>query len=455
MRALVSIASATLLIRVFGMGMQIVVTARFGLGPAMDSYFIAAAVPVLVAGALTYPLHASVVPVYVRVLGEGNRRAASSLFSTLLNVAVIASVLVMVLMLVFRREVILVSAPGADSALQSLAVGLAPVVFPSLVLTVVLGVFEAVLNADGQFGWPSYAGLLVPVATTGVVLLAGRSLGVVTLAIGTLVGLCLQTCAFMIRLRRAGIMYRPSLEWRNPALRAVAVAMWPLVLSSCILPITPLVDQMFASGLSVGSISALNYALKLVGVPTGVLFMAVGRATLPYLSRYAAAGDVTGLKTTLRLYLWIVGIGTSLVSAALLVLAHPLVHILFQRGAFTSADADRTAITFLGFVPGLVPMAAGFLIAGVFSAVRRNRVLLYTDICTLIGNVLFDYLLSRVWQSFGIALATSVVYACNAIILTVILRRVIGPLGFLTPPPELLQLVRSVRLWRSSSLSRP
>jgi murein biosynthesis integral membrane protein MurJ len=443
--ALMSIASATLLIRVFGMGMQIAITARFGLGASMDAYFIAVAVPVLVAGLVINPLESAVVPVYMRVRSGGNREELSNLFSTVFNVAVIAALAFTALMLVFRHQVVWLSAPGADSVRQNLAAGLAPVIFPALILTVMLGVLESILNAEGQFGWPAYAGLLVPFVTTIAVLAAGRSLGVITLGIGALIGLLLQMCMFVVRVRRARITYRPAIDLHHPALAAVGVAIWPLILASCVLQISPLIDQMFASGLSPGSISSLNYALKLLSVPTGVVFVAVGRATLPFLARHAAVDDMPAFKSTLRLYVWIVAIATALFSLPMLILAQPVIQILFQRGAFTASDTSHTAITFMGFVIGFLPMAIGFLLARTFSALGKTRVLLYVNVVSVVSNTLFDYIFARLWQSFGIALATSAVYICTLIMLIVMLRRTIGRLGLLTPPSELVHLVRSIR----------
>src|SRR5579884_2001989 len=443
--ALLSIASATLLIRIFGMAMQIVVTARFGLGPSMDAYFIAAGVPVLLAGALVSPLQSAIVPVFVRARSAGNTDEAARLFSTVLNLAILAALAGAGLMLLFRHQILFISAPGAGPVRQSLASELAPFIFPTVILTVALGVLEAVLNAEGQFGWPAYAGALVPLTSIVAVLAGGRSLGIVTLAIGSLAGLSLQLGAYIVRIRRARIAYRPILDWHNPFLAAVGSALMPLLASSCIIPISPVIDQIFASGLSVGSISALNYALKLLGVPTGVVFAAVSRATLPFLSRHAADDDKTAFKSTLRLYLWATAIGTALLAIPLFLLAHPVIAILFQRGAFTAADVDRTAYTFTGFAIGVVPMSVGFLLAASVSALRKNRFLLYTDIFTLGANALLDYIFARLWQSFGIALATSLVYVCTMVILVVLLRREIGPLNLFTLPPELKDLSRLIQ----------
>ena len=459
LRALMALTSAAILARATAMGTVIVVTSQFGEGAAMDAYFIAAAVPGLVASLIDSAIEVSVVPAYARMRGRGDSGQASKLFSTLFNLTLMAGTALTLMMLVFRHQVILISAPAADSYRMGVAVTLAPVIFPALVLSMALALVESVLNAEGQFGWPAYAGLLVPLSTGIGVLMAGTSLGVVVLGIGTLIGLCLQGCAFVVRMRRAKIVYRPILDLHNPALGPVLTAAWPALIGSCIAMASPLIDQMFASALSAGNISALTYALKLLNVPLGVIFVAVGRAMLPHLSRQVGVGDLPGFKATLRLYIWVVSLGTILVTALLFALAHPLVHILFERGAFLADDTDRTATTFRGFVVGLPLMAMVFLLVRALSALAKIRVLLYANTFFLIANAIFDYFLVRVWQSLGIALATSMGYVFIVAILLVSLRRVIGSLELLTPPPELLHVLHSARsrhdavLWRTRKTS--
>src|SRR5204862_7221830 len=141
------------------------------------------------------------------------------------------------------------------------------------------------------------------------------------------------------------------------------VAMSPSLFSILISQASPLVDQIFASSLSGGSISALNYSLKLISVFSGVIFVATGRAALPYLSHQASINDMKAFKETLRLYLWAVGGATIVLTVLMFVLAHPIVQILFQRGAFPAEDTNHTASTLEGFVVGLVPMALGFITA--------------------------------------------------------------------------------------------
>jgi len=444
-RALLSIASAALLIRVMGMFNQIIVTARFGEGATMDAYFVASTLPIFLAQLIQAAVEASVIPVYSRVRTRGGKEQASILFSTLLNLLIISTALLTVAMLIFRQQVILISAPALDPLRTALAYNLTPIIFPVLLLMVIVGFLECILNAEGQFGWPAYAGLVIPVTTAILVVAFGKSQGVMMLCIGTLLGLCLQLCIIVLRARQASIVYRPVLDVRNKEIVLILGAAWPVLCGALISQASPLVDQIFASYFSTGSISALSYALKLISVPTGVIIVSVGRAALPYLSRQAAIHDLKAFKGTFRLYLWYLGIGTTLLSVFVLLLAHPLVQILFQHGAFTANDTDRTATILRGFVIGLAPMSLGFITANAFSALGKTRVLLFFSVFSVIANFVFDYIFAQLWQGFGIALATSAVYICSMCLLLFILRRTIGRLDLLTPPIEIVTMIRKIR----------
>ncbi len=446
-RALMSIASAALLIRVIGMFNQIIITDRFGEGAAMDAYIVASTLPLLIAQLITGAIEISVIPVYTRIRTRGRKEEASRLFSTLLNLLLLGSAALTAFMLILHTQVIQLTAPALDPLRITIAGTLSLFIFPVLLLMILIGFLESILNAEGQFGWPAYAGLLVPATTALLVFMLGKTQGVVMLCVGMLCGLVLQLGIFILRTRQAGITYYPILELRNPALRTVFIAAWPALLGAFISQVSPLIDQVFASFLSTGSISALSYALKLISVPTGVIFASVGRAVLPYLARHVGINDLKGFKKTLHLYIWGVGCATALISILLIVLGHPLVQILFQHGAFSAADTDRTAATLTGFAIGLVPMAFIFILSQSFSALGKTRLLLYMSICNIITNGICDFVFAHFWQSEGIALATSVMYFGCMLIEFALLRQILGPLNMLTLPIEVKTMLKKfVRL---------
>lgn len=455
LRALLGLASANLLIRIVGMLNQIVVTAQFGQGSTMDAYYVAQALPVLLAQMLSSALESSVIPVYAQIHGRGgacphptqnSKEQASRLFSTLVNLLIIGLVLFLAIMFIFRSQLIFFSAPALKIHTLALATDLTPFIFPMLLFMTLNSFMECLLNAKGQFGWPAYIGILAPITAATFVLLGGRTAGIAILCIGTLTGQVLQLVLVMIRAQTINIRYQFVLDLRSKEIASIAGLAWPVLFGALINQASPVVDQIFASQLSDGSIAAINNALKLISVPVGVIFASAGRAMLPYLANQVASKDIPAFKATFRLYLWIVGISTAILTAAMILLAHPIVRVLFQHGAFSVEDTHRTAITLTGFAIGLTPMAIGFIVARAFSALGKTRVLMYVTIFSIFANALFDYIFGRLWQSFGIAFATSIVYCCTMFILLILLRRTIGKLDLFMPPGEILGTI-----WKAGS----
>ncbi len=438
-RALLSLASAALLLRAGGMLNQIVVSASFGAGASMDAYFVAAAFPLLLVQLMGSAIEAAVIPVYSRLRMRASREETSRLFSTLLNSLILGALPLSLLLLILRQPLVFFSAPGFDPARLGQAVTLTPLLYLVVPLSLVLGLLECLLNAEGQFGWPAYAGLLVPLTTALLTWLGGRTYGVWVLCSGALGGTLLQLAVVLVRAHRARLQYQLVLDWRSVHFRTILRAAWPVLLGALISQGSPLVDQIFASTLAAGNISALSYALKLVSLFSGVLFVSLGRAMLPYLSRQAGLGDPVyrAFKSTLRLYLWSLILCTLVLSLGMFLIAEPLVQVLFQRGAFSVAAAESVSAMLRGFMIGLVPMAVNFLLVRAFNALGETRIPMRIACLSVCANALFDALFARLWQGPGIALATSLVYLVNSVLLLTLLHRRIGNLQLWRCPPEI------------------
>lgn len=448
-RALLSLASANLLIRVIGLLNQIIVSAKFGQDQHMDAYYVAALIPTTLAPMLASSLEASVIPVYARLRTRGTREQISKLFSTLLNLLIIGCTIFTLVILIFKTPLLGLVDPGSQQTEPHafvMAQDLAPFIFPVLGLMTINSFMECLLNAEGKFGWPAYAGLLVPLTTATCVLIGGNSLGVLMLCVGSIIGQLFQLGVIIYRAHKTNIVYKPLLELGIPELKPILSAAWPALFAGVISMASPIVDTFFGSYQPEGTITALNNALKLNGVPTGVLFAAVGRAALPYLASQAAIKDMKAFKGTLRLYLWIVGLITLLLTAVMTFGAWPIVFIIFKHGRFSIQDVSQTSWILAGLSIGMFPTAIGFIVSRAFSALGRTRILMGVSIFSIFANAAFDAFFGRLWGGFGIAFATSLYYFCTMIILIVMLRMLIGKLHLLTPPKELLDIVKKLSM---------
>lgn len=435
--AILTLASGTIAARALGVFNQTVISAHFGAGTAMDAYFATLALPVLLTNLVVNALQSAIVPVYIRMSREGREREASEVLSTMLNIVLLLAVLLTVLMIVFPELAVRVMAPGVSQATIDAGVRLAPYIFPIFLFNTVVGFLTAISNATRRFAFPALGAMFVPVGIFFGTVLLGNAFGVTALALGLLAGTILQFLMMLALTRKLRLHYRPLLRFRYPEVRTALTQFWPMLVGAAIGQANPVIDQVIASLLAAGSISALNYALKVISIPVTVIFVAYSQAIYPYFSSQAAARDYKSLKSTLSLFAWGVGFVTLGMTLVFTIFSGPIVHILFRHGAFSESDATLTAATLIGFSAGLVPMAIEFMLTRTFNALQRNDILLRVSLYTMITNVALDIVLAHFFGLPGIALATSIDYLLTAILMLAVLRGLIGRIGLLHPPEQL------------------
>src|SRR5205823_879191 len=185
--------------------------------------------------------------------------------------------------------IVRVMAPGwtSDPGQIGLAADLTRFMFPYLVLVGLASLGMAALNAHHRF----FTAALGPAVLNVAMILA-----VLALAVGVLVGGAGQFLVQLPELRRLGVPLWPSVEWRHPAVRAIAGRLWPAVFALAAVQVTVLVNTLLASLLPQGTVSYLYYADRVMEFPLGVFGIALATAALPSMSAQAARGDHAALR---------------------------------------------------------------------------------------------------------------------------------------------------------------
>ena len=423
---------------------QSIISGRFGAGEAMDAYFATLALPVLITNLVVNALQSSTIPVFIRMRAEGRDREASEVLSTMLNFVLLLTGLFTAVTLLFPRLAVEAMAPGVSAATINIGVQLTPWIFPILLFNTVIGFLTGIANATRRFGVPSFSAMLVPVGIfIGTVFLGGL-FGVTALAMGLMGGTVLQFLLMLLFTRNLQMRYRPFLYLRHPEVLTTVGQFWPMLIGASIGQANPVVDQIVASLLGSGSISTLNYALKVSSIPISVIIIANSQAIYPFLSSQAAARDYKSLKATLGLFIWLVGGIVLAISLVFIVFSGLIVNILFRHGAFTARDAHVTSLAVIGFSVGLLPVTIEYMLTRTYNALQRNRTLLLIAVFTLFMNAALDIIFANIFGLPGIALGTSADYVLIVVLQIGFLRGQLGPLGWLTPPPALIKTVKTL-----------
>jgi putative peptidoglycan lipid II flippase len=319
---------------------------------------------------------------------------------------------------------LLVLIPDGHDGGGRLAVTLFFLLLPTLLLNGASVAWAAVLGAEERYTRSVAPQLLAPIVPLVAVLaISGSDPSVVWLAVATSIGFAIEAAATGWLLHREGVPIFPRRLPSDPDRRTVVSQFLPVAAGGCLMASTLLVDQAMSVRLGTGSVAALSFGSKAAAFLTSVGALALTTAALPHFSKVVALGDrdelVSGLKHWTRIIL-AVSVPATVVMIAL---SHPIVELVFQRGAFTAEDTELVSQVQQLFLLQLPAYLIGVVVVRAISALKANVILLWGAGLNLAVNVGLNIVLGAWLGVPGIALSTSVVYWVSTAFLGLMLIR--------------------------------
>jgi putative peptidoglycan lipid II flippase len=371
----------------------------------MDAYLIAFLLPSFFIDMFAGPLDSALIPTLIEVREKRGKEAAEQLYRTtlaaagaglLLAAGVVAAASALLLPLVAS------SFPAAKLAYTQRLLLLMIAVVP---LSGLACTWRAVLNSEHHFAYSAAVPAITPLVSIFALATAGRQYSVLALAVATLTGGTLEAILAGAGVKRLGYAIVPRWSGISPALRQVAAQYAPLVAITLVMTGSALVDQSLAARLGSGSVAALSYGTRLLGVLVVIGPTAMGTAVLPHISAIAVQGQPATLRRALRSYGLFVLAVILPVTVGFIYFSEPIIRSLFQKGAF---DAATTHLVSTVQRAALLQLPIAVLLAleiRLSSARKANRLLYRVAALSLLLTVVLDLLFMRWWGVVGIALA--------------------------------------------------
>lgn len=434
-RSLGLVSSLTMVSRLLGLVREQVFAALLGDSRFADAFQIAFRIPNLLRDLFAEgALSAAFVPTYARTLVREGREPAFRLARRLATLVGVLLLGIVILGVIFAGPLVAALAPGfhLTPGKAEATVTLTRVMMPFLPLVSFAALAMGMLNAEEKFGYPAFSPAMFNVATIlwGFLLVALAvpaeqiALG---WALGTLVGGAAQFLIQVPPLRKMGFRYRPEWALMDPGIRQVGRLMAPATIGLAAVQINIFVNSYFAS-YEPGAVSWLTYAFRILYLPIGIFGVAAGTVATSGLARRAAAGDMEGVRSTLRQSLSMLAFLTLPATAGLLVLAEPIVRLLYERGRFGPASTAGTAAALTCYALGLCAYTAVKVLAPAFYALGSPRVPLLASGLAVATNLLVNLTLFRSFGFRAVALGTALGSMVNAIFLAMAFERRLGGL---------------------------
>ncbi|MFQ5401702.1 MAG: murein biosynthesis integral membrane protein MurJ [Anaerolineae bacterium] len=376
------------------------------------------------------------IPTFSAYLAREDEAGGWRLFSAVINLTTLVVTVVAGLAILLAPQFVdffMADLIIEQPAIRDLTIQLMRIMLLSTVIFGASGVIMGALNARQHFLLPALAPIIYNLGIiAGVVLLTPKVMG---LAIGTVFGAVGHLMIQLPGLRQQGARYTAVLTLRDPGVRQVLRLMAPRVLGLSFSEINKFLILFLTGSMMLGSLPALNTALRIIIMPQGILGQAMGIAAFPTMAALAARSAHAEMRhivtSSLRLLLFL---GMP-VTVLLMLLREPIIAILYQRGLFGSESTELVAWALLFLAMGLVALAALEVIARAFYALNDTLTPVLAGGIQVTVMGLLSYWLSRDlfpslgWLPLGgLALGFTLSNFLEAGLLLLLLRRKMGRL---------------------------
>ena len=398
---------ATGLSRVAGLAREILAASYFGTSGAASAFTIAFQLPNLVRGLFAdAALSAAFVPVFAEFLEQKKRREAVLLASTLFWIILLVLGILSAIFILAAGVIIPLFIPGDQFTPQlvDLAVGLSQVLFPIVVLLGINGLLVGIVNSYHHFTIPALSPLVWNLVIIALLVILRPAFDgpeqIYAYAIGVLVGTVIQLLMVIPVLGKIDFRLRFHLNWRDPGVKRVFVLLVPVTIGLGVINVDLVINSVVGALISESAPRAIDAAFRIYMLPQGIFSVALATVLFPSLSRLVARGDMPGLRRML-------GTGTRqnlllLIPAAamIMVLASPVVELVYQYGAFNAQSTEEVSTALFWFAFSLPFAGVNLLLTRTFFSLQRPWVPTALAACNLLLNAAVSLAL---YKPLGIA----------------------------------------------------
>jgi putative peptidoglycan lipid II flippase len=436
------IGSATAASRLLGLVREQVLAWLFGASasPAMDAYNVAFRIPNLLRdlfaeGAMT----SAFVPTFTRTLTTAGREAAWRVGNLVMNALVVATIIPVTLGIIFAPAITgwlapnyaTILVPGVGTKLQ-LTTDLTRIMLPFLTTLAVATAMMGMLNSLRRFFVPSLSPAMFNVASIFSAFAIAPLMPrfglhpIIGIAIGTLLGGVGQIVMQWPTLRAEGFRYQPTVSFSDPTVREILRLMAPATIGVAAVQINVTVNTFLAQSQEQGAVTWLGFAFRLMYLPIGIFGVSIATASIPDISRQAALQDLASMRSTVSRAFRMMLMLNVPATVGLMVLAEPIIAMIYQRGLFLPYDTARTAMALMFYAPGLIGYSAIKVASPTFYSLRESRTPVLVSVASVGINLALNIVLVRVMGFAGLALGTAVAAVFNAAVLVWLLRLRLG-----------------------------
>ncbi|MFQ9311377.1 MAG: murein biosynthesis integral membrane protein MurJ [Paraclostridium sordellii] len=427
-KATIGLMVATILSKILGFARSVVLASSYGAGIYSDAYLIAMNIPLVIVASIGAAITTTFIPVYSSVDSNLGEKEALKFTNNILNIVLLFSLLLTIIGIVFVEPLVKLFAFGLGEKAFKIAVKFTRILLISLLFSGISFVITAYLQVKGKF---TITGLITIPRNLIIIIstILSVKFGPYVMVWGTLIGLATDVLFMVPYAATNGYTYGSYINLKDKNFKKTMYLLGPIFIGVAVNQLNTMIDRALASTLAEGSISALNYANKLNVFVMALFISSISVVVYPMLSKLSNKSDkdefikvvVQSINSIILLIIPI--------SVGAIMLAKPIVKILFQRGAFDERATTMTAISLIMYSLGMIAFGLREVLGKIFYSLQDTKTPMKNGIIAVILNIILNIILVNYMKYAGLALATSISAMLCILLLFNSLRKKIGYFG--------------------------
>jgi len=322
----------------------------------------------------------------------------------------------------FARPIVRLFAPGLDSPTAALATDLLRVASLAPAAVGCTFVYTALLLSRRRFALPSFHHAAVNLITILTALLFHGRFGVFSFVLGFSAGSWIQLALTHLYSRK--LIAGQAAQARNLHLMDLLRGPAPVLGQAMAVELNTAVSRAFASTFGLGMTAAFDYGFRVFRVPLALLVVPLSQSLLPEISSLQRSPEErrAALRAAIRAA-WLTAAAGAGVMVCMMVFRDPIVHLLFERGAFGRASTEAVAAVLLGYMPVIVGRGLCEFLSRSLFGMGRFRVPLSAAVAALLLNAAVCALLPSRWPVL-IGLGAAAGFIVGAVWIVAYVRRI-------------------------------
>lgn len=415
-KATLIVISGTILSKFFGFFRDIVLASTYGTTIYADAYIVSLIIPMMLFGVLGSALGVAFVPIYCEVLEKKGIERAKSLVNNVFNIVIVICAIVSIFGMIFIDGLMGIIAPGFHGKVLVLATSFTKIMLPGIVFVALNYLLTSYLHSHNNFVVPAVMGIPFNILIILSIILSAKG-NIYLLAYGMLTALFVQFLFQLVFAYKLGYKHSIKLNYKSYEIKKLVQYLFPVFVGLSVLQFSFLIDRVFASSLVEGSISALNFAGRLNEFVFGVFSLSIASVIYPIASKMAAGGEGLRLQEQSIKAVNVIILLLLPITAFFLVLAEPIVKLIFERGFFDNEASKMTAAALFYYAFGIIGFGVRDVLLRTYYANLDTRTPMINSIQILILNIVLNFVFVSKMAHGGLALATSISISIGTILL--------------------------------------